>query len=136
QQGLRHLQTAFRNFFDKRAGHPRFKSRKKSKASAEYSRSGFTYRDGQLTLAKMSAPLDIVWSRPLPEGAQPTTVTVSKDSAGRWHVSILCEDVIAHHTPTDQVVGLDAGITSLVTLSTGQKGVNDAAALAQADLGL
>ena len=124
QQGLRHLQTAFRNFFDKRAGHPRFKSRKKSKASAEYSRSGFTYRDGQLTLAKMSAPLDIVWSRPLPEGAQPTTVTVSKDSAGRWHVSILCEDVIAHHTPTDQVVGLDAGITSLVTLSTGQKVTN------------
>src|SRR5699024_9043098 len=67
---------------------------------------------------------------------------VSKDSAGRWHVSILCEDVIAHHTPTDQVVGLDAGITSLVTLSTGQKVTNprherrDRAKLAKAQRGL
>src|SRR5699024_9460522 len=82
QQGLRHLQTAFRNFFDKRARYPRFKSRKKSKASAEYSRSGFKYRNGQLTPAKMSSPLDIVWSRPLPEGAVPSTVTVSKARRG------------------------------------------------------
>jgi putative transposase len=73
QQGLRHLQTAFRNFFDKRAKYPRYKSRKKSRASAEYTRSGFKYRDGRLTLAKMSAPLDIRWSRPLPEGAEPST---------------------------------------------------------------
>ena len=124
QQGLRHLQTAFRNFFDKRTRYPRFKSRKKSRASAEYSRSGFQYRNGQLRLAKMSDPLDIVWSRPLPEGAVPSTVTVSKDSAGRWHVSILCQDVIDHHAHIDQVVGVDAGITSLVTLSTGQKVAN------------
>ena len=142
QQGLRHLQTAFRNFFDKRARYPRFKSRKKSKASAEYSRSGFKYRNGQLTLAKMSSPLDIVWSRPLPEGAVPSTVTVSKDSAGRWHVSILCQDVIDHHAPTDRVVGMDAGITSLVSLSTGQKVANpeherkDRAKLAKAQRGL
>ena len=124
QQGLRHLQTAFRNFFDKRTRYPRFKSRKKSRAAAEYSRSGFQYRNGQLRLAKMSDPLDIVWSRPLPEGAVPSTVTVSKDSAGRWHVSILCQDVIDHHAHIDQVVGVDAGITSLVTLSTGQKVTN------------
>ena len=110
QQGLRHLQTAFRNFFDQRARYPRFKSRKKSKASAEYSRSGFTYRHGQLTLAKMSEPLDIVWSRPLPGGAVPSTVTVSKDSADRWFVSILCEDTLTHHTPTDSAVGVDAGL--------------------------
>lgn len=124
QQGLRHLQTAFRNFFDQRARYPRFKSRKKSKASAEYSRSGFKYSDGQLTLAKMSEPLAIVWSRPLPEGVQPSTVTVSKDSAGRWFASILCEDTITHHAPSDQAVGVDAGITSLVTLSTGEKVAN------------
>src|SRR5699024_9201920 len=142
QQGLRHLQTAFRNFFDKRARYPRFKSRKKSKASAEYSRSGFKYRNGQLTLAKMSSPLDIVWSRPLPEGAVPSTVTVSRDSAGRWFVSILCQDTITHHAPTDRVVGVDAGITSLVSLSTGQKVVNpeherkDRAKLAKARRGL
>ncbi len=66
QQTLRHLHTAFRNFFDHRAKYPRFKSRKKSRASAEYTRSAFRYRDGQLTLAKMTEPLNVVWSRPLP----------------------------------------------------------------------
>ncbi|MGX4689050.1 RNA-guided endonuclease InsQ/TnpB family protein [Streptomyces sp. JNUCC 63] len=124
QQALRHLQTAFANFFAKRAHYPRFKSRKKSRASAEYTRSAFTWRDGHLTLAKMAEPLDIRWSRPLPEGAQPTTVTVSRDSAGRWFVSMLCEDTIASAPATDGAVGLDAGITSLVTLSTGEKIVN------------
>ena len=124
QQGLRHLQTAFRNFFDKRARYPRFKSRKKSRASAEYTRSAFTYRDGRLTLAKMSEPLDLVWSRPLPQGSEPSTVTVSRDSAGRWHVSILCEDTIARHAPSGSAVGVDAGVTSLATLSTGEKIAN------------
>ncbi|MBB4932086.1 putative transposase [Lipingzhangella halophila] len=124
QQGLRHLQTAFRNFFDKRARYPRFKSRKKSKISAEYTRSGFTYRDGKLYLAKMSEPLDIVWSRPLPEGVEPSTVTVSRDSAGRWFVSLLCADTVAHHPATDGAVGIDAGLDHLVTLSTGEKVAN------------
>ncbi|MZE77874.1 RNA-guided endonuclease InsQ/TnpB family protein [Streptomyces xinghaiensis] len=124
QQALRHLQTAFGSFFAKRAKYPRFKSRKKSRQSAEYTRSGFTWRDGRLTLAKMAAPLDIRWSRPLPEGAAPTTVTVSRDAAGRWFVSLLCDDVITPAPATTAAVGIDAGLTSLVTLSTGEKIAN------------
>ncbi|WP_037870600.1 RNA-guided endonuclease InsQ/TnpB family protein, partial [Streptomyces sp. NRRL S-813] len=124
QQALRHLQTAFANFFAKRAKYPRFKSRKKSRASAEYTRSAFKWCDGQLTLAKMAGPLDIRWSRPLPEGAEPSTVTVSRDSAGRWFVSLLCEDTTAPAPATTAAVGIDAGITSLVTLSTGEKIAN------------
>ncbi|MFD8306766.1 RNA-guided endonuclease InsQ/TnpB family protein [Streptomyces sp. NPDC059690] len=124
QQALRHLQTAFGNFFAKRAKYPRYKSRKKSRASAEYTRSAFTWRDGQLILAKMAQPLDIRWSRPLPEGAAPTTVTVSRDAAGRWFVSLLCEDTVPATPATNTAVGLDAGITSLVTLSTGEKVAN------------
>ncbi|GAB3906299.1 RNA-guided endonuclease TnpB family protein [Microbispora bryophytorum subsp. camponoti] len=142
QQTLRHLQTAFGNFFAKRAKYPRFKSRKKSRASAEYTRSGFRFRDGKLTLARMSEPLEIRWSRPLPDGAVPTTVTVSRDSSGRWFVSLLCEDTIAPAAATTNAVGLDAGITSLVTLSTGEKITNpkherrDRARLAKAQRGL
>ncbi|MGC0343165.1 RNA-guided endonuclease InsQ/TnpB family protein [Streptomyces sp. SLBN-8D4] len=124
QQALRHLQTAFAHFFAKRAQYPRYKSRKKSRASAEYTRSAFTWRDGQLTLAKMADPLDIRWSRPLPEGAEPTTVSVSRDAAGRWFVSLLVEDTIAPAPATDAAVGIDAGIASLVTLSTGEKIAN------------
>ena len=123
QQALRHLQGAFVNFWAKRAGYPKFKSRKKSKCSAEYTRSAFTFRNGALRLAKMAEPLDIVWSRPLPEGAEPSTVTVSRDSAGRWFVSMLCEDGSVQPLPPapNPVVGIDAGITALVTLSTGEK---------------
>src|ERR1044072_1346211 len=124
QQALRHLQTAFGNFFARRAKSPRYKSRKKSRASAEYTRSAFTWHDGQLTLAKMAKPLDIRWSRPLPDGAEPTTVTVSRDAAGRWFVSLLCHDTIAPAPATTAAAGLDAGITSLVTLSTGEKVAN------------
>ncbi|MEU8117224.1 RNA-guided endonuclease TnpB family protein [Spirillospora sp. NPDC049024] len=124
QQALRHLQTAFANFFAKRAAYPRFKSRKRSRASAEYTRSAFTWRDGHLTLAKMTEPLDIRWSRPLPQGTEPSTVTVSRDSAGRWFVSMLCQETIPAAPATGAAVGIDAGITTLVALSTGEKITN------------
>jgi putative transposase len=90
----------------------------------EYTRSAFRYRDGQLHLAKMTAPLAIVSSWPLPDGAAPSTVTVSRDPAGRWFVSLLCECAVGTLPTGNSVVGLDAGITSLVTLSTGEKALN------------
>ncbi|WP_326751764.1 transposase [Streptomyces hirsutus] len=125
QQCLRHLQVAFTSFFGKRAKYPRFKSKKKSRKSAEYTTSGFRYRNGRLTLAKMTEPLDIVWSRPLPEGAQPSTATVSQDAAGRWFVSLLCEDSTVRPLPaTDTAVGIDVGLDHLLTLSTGEKITN------------
>ncbi len=124
QQTLRHLHTAFRNLFDRRARYPRFKSKKRSRASAEYTRSAFRYRQGRLTLAKLAEPLDVVWSRPLPEGARPSTVTVSRDAAGRWFVSLLCEDIVEQTPAANKAVGIDAGITSVVALSTGEKVAN------------
>ena len=124
QQVLRHLQVAFTNFFAQRARYPSFKSKKKSRRSAEYTSSAFRYRDGRLTLAKMSEPLAIVWSRPLPQGAAPSTVTVSQDSAGRWFVSLLCDDVLEPVTAVHAAVGVDAGLQHLLTLSTGQKITN------------
>jgi putative transposase len=121
QQGLQHLQNAYVNFWGKRAGYPTFKSRHKSRASATFTTSGFRWRDGQITLAKMDAPLDIRWSRPLPAGAEPSAVTVSRDAAGRWRISILVQETIEALPSAETAVGVDAGITSLVTLSTGEK---------------
>jgi putative transposase len=124
-QALRHLQVAFTNFFGKRAKYPRFKSRKKSRKSAEYTTSAFRFRDGKLTLAKMAEPLNIVWSRPLPAGASPSTVTASQDAAGRWYVSLLVEDPTLQPLPaTDAAVGVDVGLDHLLTLSTGEKIAN------------
>ncbi|MDF3313947.1 transposase, partial [Rhodococcus sp. T2V] len=50
----------------------------------------------------------------------PSQVTVSCNARGQYHISILVEDTIAELEPVDRVVGLDAGITSLYTLSTTQ----------------
>ena len=125
QQSLRLLQAGFTTFFAKRARYPRFKSRKKSRASAEYTRSAFRWRDGVLTLAKMTEPLDIRSSRPLPDGAAPSTVTVSRDASGRWFVSLLCEDPGVIPLPAaDSTVGIDVGLDHLLILSTGEKIAN------------
>ena len=142
QQGLQHLQNAYVNFWGKRAKYPTFKSKHKSRASATFTTSGFRWRDGRIWLAKTDAPLDIRWSRPLPDGAEPSTVTGSRDAAGRWHISILVETTVETLPPSDSAVGIDAGITSLVTLSTGEKITNprherrDRAALAKAQRNL
>ncbi|WP_157518256.1 RNA-guided endonuclease InsQ/TnpB family protein [Herbidospora mongoliensis] len=121
QQALRHLQAAFTNFFARRAKYPVFKARKRSRQSAEYTRSAFRWREGKITLATMGGPLDIVWSRPLPASAEPSTLTVSRDAAGRWFISLLVEEKIAPLPPARTVVGVDVGITVLATLSTGEK---------------
>lgn len=124
QQALRHLQTAFVNFWGKRARHPRFKSKHRSGASAMFMGNAFSFRGGKLTLAKMDRPLDIVWSRPLPDGAEPSSVTVTRNARGQYHVAILVETTVEQHAPTGSSVGVDAGVTSLVTLSTGEKVTN------------
>jgi putative transposase len=121
QATLRHLQTAYVNFWQKRAGYPTFKRKGKTTDSATYFRNCFTFRDGQLTLAKQDAPLAIIWSRPLPEDAVPSQVTVSRNPRGQHHVSILVECPVSDLPAAGARVGVDAGITALLTLSTGEK---------------
>jgi putative transposase len=122
QQALRHLDRAFRNFFAGRANYPAF-HRKHSPQAAEYTTSAFRWdADAQtVTLARMDAPLPIRWSRPLPKGAQPSTVTVSCDPAGRYFVSILVEEEIASLPLAEAQVGVDLGLHDAVVLDTGEK---------------
>jgi putative transposase len=125
QQTLRHQQRALTNFWEKRARYPRFKAKRRGRQSAEFTRSAFRWDGADLWLAKCAEPLPVRWSRPLPDGAEPSTVSVSLDPAGRWHVSILVDDPsVRVLPPVDAEVGIDAGITSLVTLSTGEKVTN------------
>lgn len=120
QQALRHLQTAFGNFFAKRGRYPQFK-RKGNHQSAEYTASAFRWDGESLKLAKMEAPLDVRWSRQIPPAAKVTTVTVSKDAAGRYFVSLLCDDVVSTKPEVAQVVGIDLGLTHFAILSDGEK---------------
>lgn len=124
QQGLRHLQKAFSNFFAGRAKYPNFK-KKHNGGSAEFTRSAFKWKDGALWLAKCTEALPIRWSRPLPDGCSPSTITVKFDPRGRWHVSLLVDNPkIQPFAACDKSVGLDVGITSLLTTSNGDKIIN------------
>jgi putative transposase len=121
QQGLRHLQTAFTNFFAGRAKYPNFK-KKHQGGSAEFTKAAFKFKNGQIYLAKCDKPLDIRWSRQLPEGCEPSSVTVRFHPSGRWHIAIRFDDPTIKPLPIiDNAIGVDLGITSLIADSNGNK---------------
>ena len=124
QQSLRHLQTAFTNFFSGRAKYPNFK-KKRNGGSAEFTKSAFKWKDGQVYLAKCAEPLPIIWSRQLPQNCLPSTITVKLDPSGRWSVSLIVNDTRdLKLKPTKKLLGIDLGITSLLTTSDGEKVAN------------
>ena len=124
QQGLRHLQTAFTNFFAGRAKYPNFK-KKHNGGSAEFTTSAFRWKNGQVFLAKCTTPLPIRWSKQIPERCVPSTITVKLTPAGCWFVSILVDDYTIKPLPkSEKSIGLDVGITSLIATSNGDKITN------------
>ena len=84
-----------------------------------YASNAFTWDGGALILAKMDAPLAIVWHRPLPNGCKPRSVTITRDEAERYFVSLLVEEDIKPLEVTPQTVGLDLGLMSMVVTSDG-----------------
>jgi putative transposase len=126
QQAIRHQQVAYTNFFAGRAKYPRYKSRS-GRQSAAYTRAGFRYRDGRLFLAKMSAPLEFIWSWPDidPASIDPTTVTVSRDPDGRWYVSFAVDAPDPERLPViGAAVGVDLGVKDFAVTSDGEKIAN------------
>jgi putative transposase len=123
QQGLRNLQKAFVNFWAGRAKYPNFK-KKHSGGSAEFTKAAFRWRDGQVFLAKCIEALPIRWSRDLPEGCEPSTITIKLEASGRWFASLLVDTDIAQLPKSDKQIGLDMGITSLIATSNGDKIAN------------
>jgi putative transposase len=123
QQGLRNLQKAFTNFFAGRAKYPNFK-KKHHGGSAEFTKAAFRWRDGQVFLAKCIEALPIRWSRDLPSGCEPSTITIKLEASGRWFASLLVDTDIAQLPKSDKQIGLDVGITSLIATSNGDKIAN------------
>jgi putative transposase len=119
QQALRHLQTAFVNFFEKRADYPSFK-RKSGEQSAEYTRRAFKWdpRHHQLSLSGLGR-LQVRWSREFK--SNPSTVTVKKDTADRYFVTLCLDEKLEKLKPVHRAVGIDLGITALATSSSGEK---------------
>ena len=123
QQSLQDLGVAFKHFFDAlkgkrpRVGFPRFK-KKLNQQSARFTRGGFSLKAAKVYLAKIGE-IKTKWSRPLP--SEPSSVTVVKDCAGRYFLSFVVEVDPIRVEPKNQGVGVDLGIETLATLSTGEK---------------
>ncbi len=131
QQSLRNLNQAFTNFFEGRAEYPSFKS-KKGDQTARYVGTAFDIREEngkrKLRLSKMPGLINIRWSRELP--SEPSSCTVTKNAAGQYHVCFVCKEEVKLLPRVNgeggdlEFVGVDLGIESLVTLSTGEKAGN------------
>jgi putative transposase len=128
QQSLRNLNQAFTNFFEGRAEYPSFKS-KKGDQTARYVGTAFDIRKEnekrKLRLSKMPGRINIRWSREL--SSEPSSCTVTKNAAGQYHVCFVCTEEVELLPRVNgesgdlEFVGVDLGIESLVTLSTGEK---------------
>ncbi|MET8004809.1 RNA-guided endonuclease InsQ/TnpB family protein [Nonomuraea glycinis] len=98
-----------------RAGMPRWKTKRETAPSLNYTRRGFRLKDGRLHLAG-GIVVRPVWSRELP--ADPSSVRVFRDAAGHWHASFV---VTARTEPlpgTGRVIGIDWGVSQTATTTS------------------
>jgi putative transposase len=125
QQSIQDLGMAFNHFFQslngKRKGGkvnpPRFK-RKDNRQSARFRKGGFSITAAKVYLAKIGT-LKTRWSRPLP--SEPSSVTVIQDRAGRYFLSFVIEVEPVAIPAQHPSVGIDLGLKTFATLSTGEK---------------
>lgn len=127
QQSLRDLDTAYKNFFDglkgkrPRMGAPRYKSRKDTRQAVRFTANArWSITPGQKVCLPKIGDLKVKWSRPLP--STPSTVTVVKDSAGRYFASFVVETSPSEVMPeTTPELGIDLGLGHFAVLSDGTK---------------
>ncbi|GAB3887194.1 RNA-guided endonuclease InsQ/TnpB family protein [Microbispora bryophytorum] len=128
QQALADLNLAYRNFFKSIIGRrkgpkvapPRFRSKRDNRQAIRFTRNArFSITaDGSLRLPKIG-DVPVRWSRSLP--AEPSSVTVVKDAAGRYFASLVV-DVSGDPLPeTTSEVGIDLGLSHFAVMSDGRK---------------
>ncbi len=114
QYALRNLTEAWKRCFKKTAGAPRFK--KKGRGDS------FTI-DGSIKVDHRQIKVPrIGWLKTyerLPQGVNPKSVTISRQ-ADRWFISFKIEVEPQNTLKTVDIVGVDLGVKSLATLSTGE----------------
>jgi putative transposase len=120
QQSLKNLDQAFQNFFDKRSGYPKFKS-KRAKQNIRYPQPMVKWiaPNGQHIYLPKVGQVRLVMHRPL-EGVM-KNVTVSITKSRKYFVSIQVEVEIEEPALVGEAVGLDLGLRDFVTLSSGEK---------------
>ncbi len=108
QQALRHLDRAFRNFFEGRAKYPVLQAEARAAGGGIYQH--------RLPLGCRGAHADVgqdgrAFGHPLVASFHwaPTIVTISRDPAGRYFVSFLVEEEVPPLPPGARPIGFDMG---------------------------
>ena len=116
QQSLKDLESAFKNFFAKRADFPKLK-RKGDKDSFRFPQGcKLEQHNSRIWLPKIGW---IRYRNSRHVAGVVKSVTVSQ-KCGKWHVSVLAEMDIGTSVPKGGEVGVDMGVVRFATLSNGQ----------------
>lgn len=128
QYALHHLQTAFTNFFAKRAKYPNPKAKGQRDSFTIHPESAGIKVDGNFVHIPRVGKVRM--AEPLHHQGRILKATISR-TAGRWHISIPVElpestsaDKALRRTPeceNQAAVGVDLGLKHFATLSTGEK---------------
>jgi len=124
QESVRNLAGAYKRWFDwlktrkgTKTGSPRFKSKRLSRKSFTY-KSGIKVDGDRVWLPKIG------WVR-FRNSRDPIgklkRATVSQKASGKWFVSITAERPIANKPKRTEAIGVDVGLETFATLSTGEK---------------
>ncbi len=116
QNVLKRLDKSFKNFYNG-FGYPRFKGRNRYD-SFTYPQSGFEFENKKLKLSKLGS-IKIILHREI-EG-KIKTCTIKKD-IDQWY-AVFTTDVVKTIEPIEvkAKIGVDVGLISLLTLSSGEK---------------
>lgn len=116
------VDLAFKAFFRRakageKPGYPRFRGNGWYD-SFTYPQTGFTLADNGLLLSKIGV-VKIIQHRPV-EG-EIKTLNIRRDMIGNWYACFSCEVKTKPLPKSEKAVGIDVGLTSFATLSTGEK---------------
>jgi len=123
-QACQDARRAYRNWFDSLQGrrrgprirHPKLR-RKRGRQSIRLTRNGFALHGERLYVTKVG-DIKVAWSRALP--SVPSSVTVIRDSDGRYYASFVVQRQATPLPACDREVGVDLGLASLAVTSDGE----------------
>ena len=125
QQSLRDLEQAWSNYFSSLKGDRKGKTVGKPKPKKKHGRQAIRFASNAFSVHSQSVYLakighvKVVFSRPLP--SKPSSVTIIKDTTGRYFASFVVEVPEEIAPQTQSSCGIDLGLTHFAILSTGEK---------------